>query len=642
MSKLRCAVLVIAALAGAAGAEAQTYPSRPISMVVPYSAGGPTDTIARIVAERMRAPLGQMVIVENVTGAAGTIGVGKVARAAPDGYTISIGHWGTHVVNGAIYTLAYDVLTDFEPVAMIATNPQIIVAKKAVPARDLQGLIAWLKANSATATQGTAGYGSGSHLSGIYFQNITGARFQFVPYRGAGPAMQDLVAGQVDLMIDQAANSLPQVRAGTIKAYAVTDKVRLAAAPDIPTVDEAGVPGLHIAIWHGIWTPKGTPKAINDKLNAALVETLADPGVRERLAQLGQEIPAREQQTPQALFATAPRSRSGGRSSRRRTSRGNELAADQSSRPREAGLELGVKRIGAGEDVAEVCDHDRLGAAFPQQRRELMHVLGRAVQRDHARRGRPAERRLHAEATLGLGEQRFVAAGKAGAHLAKRARPRLRRDAVEHPARDRALGRPPAGGARRDQIRLRAQDHAIVDHLERVGGKRRARGGDVDDELGSAGRGRRLGGARALHDPIVGDAVPGKEVARKIHVFGRHAHLALVLETERDGHIVEIGHAVHVDPRLRHGDRYIGVAEAEAFDEHHAPLRVGYFLAHQILAGDAEMHRALRQEIDNLSRREIRHLDAGEVCEGAAVVARTARLDELEPGARKESFRVRL
>jgi tripartite-type tricarboxylate transporter receptor subunit TctC len=303
MSKLRCAVLVIAALAAAARADAQTYPSRPISMVVPYSAGGPTDTIARIMAERMRVPLGQMAIVENVTGAAGTIGVGKVARAAPDGYTISIGHWGTHVVNGAIYALTYDVLTDFEPVAMIATNPQIIVSKKAVPARDLQGLIAWLKANSATATQGTAGHGSGSHLSGVYFQSITGARFQFVPYRGAGPAMQDLVAGQVDLMIDQAANSLPQVRAGTIKAYAVTDKARLAAAPDIPTVDEAGVPGLHIAIWHALWMPKGTPKAIIDKLNAAVVETLADAGVRDRLAQLGQEIPAREQQTPPALFA---------------------------------------------------------------------------------------------------------------------------------------------------------------------------------------------------------------------------------------------------------------------------------------------------------------------------------------------------
>jgi len=214
MPKLRSAVLLIAVAAGTATADAQVYPSRPITIVVPYSAGGPTDTIARIMAERMRAPLGQTIIVDNVTGAAGTIGVGKVARAAADGYTIVIGHWGTHVVNGAIYALAYDVLRDFEPVAMIATNPQLIVAKKAVPAQDLQGLIAWLKANSATATQGTAGHGSASHISGVYFQNSTGARFQFVPYRGAGPAMQDLVAGQVDLMIDQAANSLPQVRAG--------------------------------------------------------------------------------------------------------------------------------------------------------------------------------------------------------------------------------------------------------------------------------------------------------------------------------------------------------------------------------------------------------------------------------------------
>jgi tripartite-type tricarboxylate transporter receptor subunit TctC len=198
MYKLRCAILLIAALGGAAAADAQTYPSRPITMVVPYSAGGPTDTIARIMAERMRGPLGQIIVVENVTGAAGTIGVGKVARAAADGYTISIGHWGTHVVNPAIYALQYDALKDFEPVAMIATNPQLIVAKKAVPAQDLQGFIAWLKANTATATQGTAGHGSASHISGVYFQNITGARFQFVPYRGAGPAMQDLVAGQVD------------------------------------------------------------------------------------------------------------------------------------------------------------------------------------------------------------------------------------------------------------------------------------------------------------------------------------------------------------------------------------------------------------------------------------------------------------
>ena len=295
--------IAIVTVAGVGGATAQTYPSRPITMVVPYSAGGPTDTIARIMAERMRGPLGQTVIVENVTGAGGTIGVGRVARSAPDGYTISIGHWGTHVVNGAIYALQYDVLNDFEPVAMIATNPQLIVAKKAVPAKDLKELVAWLKTNSATATQGTAGYGTASHISGVYLQNLTGTRYQFVPYRGAGPAMQDLVAGQIDLMIDQAANSLPQVRAGTIKAYAVTDKVRLAAAPDIPTVDEAGVPGLHISIWHALWMPKGTPKDIIAKLNAAVVEALGDAGVRARLAELGQEIPPREDQNPQALYA---------------------------------------------------------------------------------------------------------------------------------------------------------------------------------------------------------------------------------------------------------------------------------------------------------------------------------------------------
>ena len=272
-------------------------------MVAPYAAGGPTDTIARVMAERMRVPLGQTILVENTTGAAGTIGVGRVARATPDGYTIGIGHWGTHVVNPAIYTLQYDTLKDFEPVAMIATNPQIIVAKKAIPAKDLKEFIAWLKANGSTATQGTAGHGSGSHLSGVYFQNITGTQFQFVPYRGAGPAMQDLVAGHVDLMIDQAANSLPQVRAGTIRAFAVTDKNRVAAAPDIPTVDEAGVPGLHISIWHALWMPKGTPKDIMAKLNAAVVETLADDNVRKKLADLGQEIPPRDMQTPEALFA---------------------------------------------------------------------------------------------------------------------------------------------------------------------------------------------------------------------------------------------------------------------------------------------------------------------------------------------------
>ena len=282
-------------------ASAQSYPVRPVTMVVPYSAGGPTDTIARIMAERMRTSLGQTVLVENTTGAGGTIGVGRVARAVPDGYTISIGHWGTHVVNGAIYELPYHVFNDFEPVSLIASNPQLVVARKSIPANDLKELIARLKANAATATQGTAGHGSGSHVSGIYFQSITGTKFQFVPYRGAGPAMQDLVAGQIDIMIDQAANSIPQVRSGTIKAYAVTDKRR--TAPDIATVDEAGVPGLHIAIWHALWMPKGTPKEIIARLNAAVVDALADSAVRKRLADLGQEIPPREDQNPQTLAA---------------------------------------------------------------------------------------------------------------------------------------------------------------------------------------------------------------------------------------------------------------------------------------------------------------------------------------------------
>ncbi|MFL6799716.1 MAG: tripartite tricarboxylate transporter substrate-binding protein [Xanthobacteraceae bacterium] len=296
-------VIVVAGVAGITSVWAETYPSRPLTMVAPYAAGGPTDTIARIMAERMRQSLGQTIMVENTTGAAGTLGVARVARSAPDGYTIGIGHWGTHVVNPAIYTLQYDVLKDFEPVALIATNPQLIVARKAIPAKDLKELVAWLRVNGATATQGTAGHGSASHISGVYMQSITGTQFQFVPYRGAGPAMQDLVAGHVDLMIDQAANSLPQVRAGTINAFAVTEKARLTAAPDIPTVDEAGVPGLHISIWHALWVPKGTPKDIVAKLNAAVVETLADNNARKKLEELGQDIPSREMQTPEALFA---------------------------------------------------------------------------------------------------------------------------------------------------------------------------------------------------------------------------------------------------------------------------------------------------------------------------------------------------
>jgi tripartite-type tricarboxylate transporter receptor subunit TctC len=289
------------ALACAGGAGAQSYPTRPITMVVPFAAGGPTDTITRIVAERMRVSLGQTVIIENVTGADGSIGVGRVARAAADGYTLSTGQWSTHVLNGAAYALPYDLLKDFEPVALIATNPEVIVSNTAVPAKNLQELIAWLKPNQGNVSVGMA---SMSHrVAAVYFQNSTGARFLFVPYRGAGPAMQDLVARQIDMMFDQAANSLPQLRNGTIKAYAVTAKERLASAPDIPTVDEAGLPGFYIAVWTALWAPAGTPKPVIEKLNSAVVEALANPAVRARLADLGQDIPPRDQQTPAALGA---------------------------------------------------------------------------------------------------------------------------------------------------------------------------------------------------------------------------------------------------------------------------------------------------------------------------------------------------
>jgi tripartite-type tricarboxylate transporter receptor subunit TctC len=282
-------------------ARAQTYPSRPLTMIVPYPAGGPTDTIARLLGERMRASLGQPIIIENVAGAGGNIGVGRVARAAGDGYTLSIGHWGSHVVNGAIYTLPYDLLTDLEPVALLSDGPQLIVAARSVPAKDIKELIAWLKANPGKAMVGTTGVGGASHLAGILFQNTTGTNIQIVPYRGAAPRMQDMLSGQIHLAFDQAASSLPQVRGGNLQAYAVTSKTRLAVAPDIPTVDEAGLPGFYISVWHGLWSSKGTPKDVVRRLNAAAVDALADPTVRQRLTELGQELPAPEQQTPEAL-----------------------------------------------------------------------------------------------------------------------------------------------------------------------------------------------------------------------------------------------------------------------------------------------------------------------------------------------------
>ena len=298
------ASLAFAACLGTIGSAApQVYPSRHVTIINPFPAGAPLDTVARVVGERMRVSLGQPVIIENVTGAAGTIGVGRAARAAADGYTISIGNFSSHVLAGAIYALEYDVLKDFEPVALLASNSQLVISKNAIPATDLKGLIAWLKANPDKASAGTAGVGSVSHVAGVFFQKETGTRFQFVPYRGINLAQQDLIGGQIDLLFDQAPNALPNVRAGKVRAYAVTAKTRLDSARDIPTVDEAGLPGLYMSVWSALWVPKGTPKEVIAKLNAAAVESMADPALRKRLGDLGLDIPPRDQQAPEALGA---------------------------------------------------------------------------------------------------------------------------------------------------------------------------------------------------------------------------------------------------------------------------------------------------------------------------------------------------
>ena len=300
-------LLIVAALttslANIAGAFAQNFPTRPVTIVVPFAAGGPADALARVIGDRMRVSLGQQVIIENVAGAGGSVGVGRVVRAPPDGYTVSIGHWSTHVVNGAIYDLPYDLLKDLEPVAQLPSNPQWIVTNKRVPATNLKELVAWLKLNESKVSAGTAGPGSASHVAGVYFQSIIGTHFPFVPYRGTGPALNDLIAGQIDLIVDQTSNSIAQVKAGAIKAYAVTAKERLPAAPDVPTVDEAGAPGLYISVWYGLWVPKGTPRDVIARLNAAAVDAMADPTVRSRMATFGLEIPPRDQQTPEALGA---------------------------------------------------------------------------------------------------------------------------------------------------------------------------------------------------------------------------------------------------------------------------------------------------------------------------------------------------
>lgn len=284
-------------------AAAQAWPARPITMIVPASAGGPTDSLGRILAERMGAGLGQTIVVENIAGAGGSIGVGRVAQAAPDGYTVGIGQWTHYVVNGAVYQLQYDLVRDFAPIALVATGPMMMAVKKSFPANDLKGMIAWLKANPDKASAGTGGVGAPGHIAGIFFQKLTGTQFTFVPYRGTAPAMRDLVAGQIDFMFDQASNVLPQLRAGTIRAFAVTAKERLSSAPEMPTVDEAGLPDFHMSVWHALWAPRAVPAAVLARLNEAAVKALADSGLREKFAGLGQDIPPVTEQTPAALAA---------------------------------------------------------------------------------------------------------------------------------------------------------------------------------------------------------------------------------------------------------------------------------------------------------------------------------------------------
>jgi tripartite-type tricarboxylate transporter receptor subunit TctC len=300
----KLSIAVGAAIFGAFGcASAQTYPSRPITMLVGYAAGGPSDTIARIMADRMKVSLGQPVIIENVTGAAGSLAVEKGARAAPDGYTLIMGDWSTHVVNAAMYDLQYDVVKDFEPVSLLPSAPQIIVSPNSVPAGNLKELVDWIKANPSKVNFGTSGPGSPSHVSGVLLQNLTGAKFQLVPYRGAALVMADMMAGTIQVSMFPVTVALPQVHASRVRSYAITAPTRSVAAPEIPTVDEAGLPGFHISLWWGFWVPKGTSKEIITRLNAAVVDALADPETRKRIADQGLDIPPREQQTPEALAA---------------------------------------------------------------------------------------------------------------------------------------------------------------------------------------------------------------------------------------------------------------------------------------------------------------------------------------------------
>ena len=297
-------MIVAAAILGwTSPLSAQPYPVRPITMIVPFPAGGATDTVARFLGEKMREILGQPIIIENVAGAAGTIGVGRAVRAPADGYTLSIGTSTTHMLTGGLYTLPFDLLKDIEPVIYIGSEPLLLAARKEFPASDLKGLIAYLKANPDKASVGIAGVGAQGHLAGIAFQNATGTKFQFVPYRGNAPAMQDLLAGQIDFMMEPSSNFKSLIATDSIKPIAVTGKTRLPASPNIPTVEEAGLPGFIASLWYGLWVPKGTPKEIVGRLNATLREVLADASVKKRLDDLGITISPRDQQSPEALAA---------------------------------------------------------------------------------------------------------------------------------------------------------------------------------------------------------------------------------------------------------------------------------------------------------------------------------------------------
>ncbi len=303
MRKATLAAALVAILSCTAGARAQDYPSRPITMVVPNPPGGPTDTLGRIVADGMKTSLGQPIVIENLTGAGGTIAGAHVARATPDGYTIEIGNWSSHVGAAAIYATEYDVLKDLQPIALLAYAPLWIVGKNALPPKNVAELIAWLKSQPNPSTFATVGAGSAAHICGIFFAQKTGAKFQYVPYRGAGPIIQDLLAGHIDLSCLDASATLPTVQTGGFRAYALMTDARWPRSPQTPTMSESGVPGLTISFWEGLWGPRGMPQAVIDRLDAAVMASLADPAVRKRIETLGQVIFPRQQQTPEALAA---------------------------------------------------------------------------------------------------------------------------------------------------------------------------------------------------------------------------------------------------------------------------------------------------------------------------------------------------